>query len=628
MTVDGRQVGGVQTASASHAAGQWQDVTLTGDFGSDPSKVAVTFTNDAWGGTAATDRNLYVQSLTLNGRTYAGSAVPNALGPSTPDGAALYAGGTITFDTAGSAAAPSPVVVPPAAPVVAGFAAPLTASAEPAISGTAAAGAKVSVYLDGATVPLATVTATAAGAWSYVPTRALADGAHSFTAQATNAAGQASALSAAQSVTIDTTPPSERVKTLSVAGDDAIDSVEARGGVVVTGTLSAPLAAGDSLVVSIGGVSTTVPTAKVQGTAFSFTAAKPAAGWTAGTATASVRDAAGNASAAAAQGYTAPPAPSGTMALLGVNLSGGEYSADKLPGVMGTNYTYPTHDEVDYYASKGLNVIRLPFLWERLQPTEGGPLSQTELNRIDDVVDYANSKGMKVILDPHNYGSGYGSLIGSSATPNSAFADFWGKLAGHYASNGDVMFGLMNEPQQAHAADWLSAANAAIQAIRQAGATAQEVLVPGAYWDGAATWTTTDNASVVGTGIKDPANNFVFEMHQYLDFDGSGTHDSVVSPTIGSSRLAAVTQWAQSTGNKLFLGEFGVGQDATSVSAMNDMLGFMKQHSDVWQGAADWLGGPWVGDNIYTIEPGGLGTGHVTDKPQMGVLQHYAPGTF
>ena len=30
VMVDGVQVGGVQTASASHAKGQWQDVTVTG----------------------------------------------------------------------------------------------------------------------------------------------------------------------------------------------------------------------------------------------------------------------------------------------------------------------------------------------------------------------------------------------------------------------------------------------------------------------------------------------------------------------------------------------------------------------------------------------------------------------
>ena len=32
------------------------------------------------------------------------------------------------------------------------------------------------------------------------------------------------------------------------------------------------------------------------------------------------------------------------------------------------------------------------------------------------------------------------------------------------------------------------------------------------------------------------------------------------------------------------------------------------------------------GGNMYSIEPTGLGTASVTDKPQMGVLQNYAPG--
>ena len=61
---------------------------------------------------------------------------------------------------------------------------------------------------------------------------------------------------------------------------------------------------------------------------------------------------------------------------------------------------------------------------------------------------------------------------------------------------------------------------------------------------------------------------------------------------------------------------------------MDDMLSFMNKNSSVWQGATDWAAGPWLGNNMYSIEPTGLGTGHVTDKPQMGVLQKYAPGTF
>ena len=43
----------------------------------------------------------------------------------------------------------------------------------------------------------------------------------------------------------------------------------------------------------------------------------------------------------------------------GVNLAGAEFGS-RLPGTYGTDYTYPTHAEVDYFASKGMGIIRLP----------------------------------------------------------------------------------------------------------------------------------------------------------------------------------------------------------------------------------------------------------------------------
>ena len=113
----------------------------------------------------------------------------------------------------------------------------------------------------------------------------------------------------------------------------------------------------------------------------------------------------------------------------GGKLAGAEFAPQHVPGVFGTDYTYPTHTEIDYYASKGLDVIRLPFLWERLQRTELGPFDVAELGRLYDVVNYATSKGLKIEIEPHNYGYGFGSLIGSGETPNSSFADLWGKLA-------------------------------------------------------------------------------------------------------------------------------------------------------------------------------------------------------
>ena len=306
--------------------------------------------------------------------------------------------------------------------------------------------------------------------------------------------------------------------------------------------------------------------------------------------------------------------------LLGVNLAVAEFGAN-VPGTLGTDYTYPTHAEIDYYAGKGLSVIRLPFLWERLQRSEFGTLDATELARLDDVVNYATSKGLKIEIEPHDYGKGFGALIGSAQTPNSAFADFWGKLAQHFAANPRVIFGLMNEPNEQSATTWLGSANAAIAAIRGTGAT-QEILVPGSYWEGAWTWTSTDNAAVVGAGVQDPGHNFAFEVHQYLDSDGSGTHPGAVSATIGVERLTAVTQWAEATGNHLFLGEVGVTTDTTSLTAFDGMLTYMQQHTDAWQGMTYWAGGPWWGDYMFSIEPQ-----NGADKPQMTVLLQHLSST-
>ena len=301
--------------------------------------------------------------------------------------------------------------------------------------------------------------------------------------------------------------------------------------------------------------------------------------------------------------------------LLGVNLAGAEFGTpNHVPGVFGTDYIYPTHTEIDYYAAKGMSVVRLPFLWERLQHSENGPLDGAELARLDDVVSYTTGKGLKIEIEPHNYGYGFGALIGSAQTPNAAFADLWGKLAFHYQSNPSVIFGLMNEPHDQSASVWLGSANAAIAAIRAAGAS-QEILVPGSYWDGAWTWTTSDNAAVIGTGVQDPAHNFAFEVHQYLDADGSGTHAGVVSAEIGVERLTAITQWAEATNHRLFLGEVGVATDQTSLTALDRMLSYMQQHTNVWQGVTYWAGGPWWGDYMFSIEPQ-----NGVDKPQMAIL--------
>ena len=75
------------------------------------------------------------------------------------------------------------------------------------LTGTAEANSTVKVF-DGATL-LGSATANGTGAWSFT-TGTLANGAHSLTATATDAAGNTGVASATLGVTIDTTAPVAR----------------------------------------------------------------------------------------------------------------------------------------------------------------------------------------------------------------------------------------------------------------------------------------------------------------------------------------------------------------------------------------------------------------------------------
>lgn len=79
--------------------------------------------------------------------------------------------------------------------------------------------------------------------------------------------------------------------------------------------------------------------------------------------------------------------------------------------------------------------------------------------------------------------------------------------------------------------------------------------------------------------LTDPSNNLVYQMHQYLDSDGSGTSATCVSSTIGSERLVAATNWLRQNGKVGIIGEFAGGVNAQCEAAVTDMLNYMSQNT-------------------------------------------------
>lgn len=143
---------------------------------------------------------------------------------------------------------------------------------------------------------------------------------------------------------------------------------------------------------------------------------------------------------------------------------------------------------------------------------------------------------------------------------------------------------------------------AAIDAIRAAGATSQWIFVEGNSWTGAWTWVSSGNGANL-VDLTDPEDKIVYEMHQYLDEDGSGTHEECVSETIGAERLAAATQWLRENGKRGILGETAGAVNPTCVEAVTGELAFLLENADVWKGWLWWAAGPWWAEYMFSLEP-------------------------
>ena len=297
----------------------------------------------------------------------------------------------------------------------------------------------------------------------------------------------------------------------------------------------------------------------------------------------------------------------------GVNISGAEFGP--VSGTLDRDYSYPTDANIAYYRAHGFTIVRLPFKWERMQRTLFGELDRAgngtgDFEQLQAVVASITGRGMIAVLDPHNFGGrtvdGVVYKIGSTSVPAAAFEDFWMRLANAYKSNARVWFNLMNEPTGISAADWKTIAQSVTNAIRKTGAD-NRLLVPGTAYTTASSWVSSGNAKQMESFV-DPANNFAFDVHQYLDTDNSGTHGTCVAGA-GARRLAVFTAWAAATGKRGFLGEFAAG-DAT-VSGQEQcraeftaLLDHVEENPQQWIGWSAWgAGARWSPDYIFRLEP-------------------------
>lgn len=307
------------------------------------------------------------------------------------------------------------------------------------------------------------------------------------------------------------------------------------------------------------------------------------------------------------------------MTSIGLNISGGEWGGTG--GTHNVQYHYPTLAELKYYADKGVDLIRLPIRWERVQDTLGGELDLAgDIALLKQVLADAASLGMDVVIDVHNYGRYNDVAIGAVGGPTIAqFADFWQKMAVQFKDFSSLVgYDLMNEPHDMPAPGvWKAAAQAATDAIRTVDMN-NIIYVEGDGWSSAHTWLN-NNKDLI---INDPANRIIYQAHGYYDhynegmyrysYEGEGAY-----PMIGVDRLKPFVEWLQANNLQGMIGEFGIpSNDPRWLEVQKNALDYMIANG---LEATAWAGGAWFDPSyvVYTARPGS------PDSAYMDLLEGY-----
>ena len=315
-----------------------------------------------------------------------------------------------------------------------------------------------------------------------------------------------------------------------------------------------------------------------------------------------------------------------------------------------------------------LNIFRLPVGWQYLVPSPGAPLSSTNFPEYDKLVRACLKTGAQCIIDLHNYGRWNGGLVGQGGPSNAEFANLWGQLAKTYAAEPGVVMGLMNEPHDiGDTGAWAQTIQAAVTAIRSAGATSNMILLPGMLtlfdpiphpslshlthlpsscvfcfpnthtqregemkrekereqkvilnnystgteWTSAGSMVTSGSAAALASvhNLDGGTTNLIYDMHNYFDASNGGVTSECVSNKIAAGFTPPLA-WMRSNKRQAFVSELGGGGNAQScVTDICAALDFLNENSDVYLGWTAWSAGAFPANYpLNVLEPSGEDT--------------------
>ncbi len=196
--------------------------------------------------------------------------------------------------------------------------------------------------------------------------------------------------------------------------------------------------------------------------------------------------------------------------------------------------TDATRRQIDFIASRGYKLVRIPFMWGDLQPKPNGPLNHRAVAQLRRELAWVHQAGMYAFIA--DMSSGWYPQLGGARhlTQNVSAADFVkSRVAISRAVRNEpayLGFDLLNEPYRPWLqSDWPALAQRAVTALRRSGDHSIMVVESQDDWAaGQRPW------------IKDPDNNTLYSMHAYPGSTGNNLGgDQSVDTTIPPGTEAA-----------------------------------------------------------------------------------------
>ncbi|OHE77201.1 MAG: hypothetical protein A3F67_08300 [Verrucomicrobia bacterium RIFCSPHIGHO2_12_FULL_41_10] len=346
---------------------------------------------------------------------------------------------------------------------------------------------------------------------------------------------------------------------------------------------------------------------------------------------------------------TNPPCPLGTTIPTPQTYASIPYRGVNLAGCEFQSFTPPCACDAVYFAERGCNTMRVPFLWEFLQADTplGDPIDFTQGDALtySQLVTSLIDAGITVIIDMHNYmrynpaapgqnNTGPNYIIGDTSggvipgPTADQYAIAWGSIATEFGTNANVMFDLMNEPNDMVTELILSNYNTAIDHIRAAesllaGGIHHRVLLEGNSYSCLGTWTTSDlygtpNSTVfVPSNIIDSANNYVINAHEYFNGDGSanptgpcGSGESTCVPAdtiLTTENFSSFLDYLHEYSLKAILTELNGIANANCAQCVYNFLQAIGENPDTGSGGfigwTGWADGSFETSYILNLSP-------------------------